>query len=646
MSEGQSTNESSSPTESAARTEYRFEAEVDEVLKLVIHSLYSNRDVFLRELVSNAADALDKLRFRAVTDASLLASDAALSIKLEPDAAAGTLAIVDNGVGMSRADLEKNLGTIARSGTREFVKALEDAKRGEVTQIGQFGVGFYSAFLVADEVSVTSRAAGSSEAFTWRSRGAGSFTIEPATRAEQGSTVVLHLKPDALEYLRGEKLTSLVRAYSDFVAFPIELAEPRENEGDAGYRKINRGTALWQRRASEVTEVEYQEFYKHLTHDWEEARLHRHFRAEGTTEFSGLLFVPKNAPMDLFAPDANHGLRLYVKRVFIVEDANALLPRWLRFVRGVIDSEDLPLNVSRESLQDSRIVQTIRKQVTKQVLDALDALAENDAESYDAFYSTFGMVLKEGFHFDPDQKVRLAKLVRFDSTTSGTARVSLATVKGRMKEGQKELYFALGESRGQLEKSPLLEGFRARGVEVLLLSDAVDHWAMAGLGEFDGVKLVNVSEASRSIEELPLVSGEAPKESDAASEGAVAGLIAGLRAALAEHVAEVRTSKVLVDSPAVLVQADGGIAPHLERLLRAAQPDLPTQKRILEINATHPLVTALASIVAGDAARAGEWADLLYGQALLAEGSPLPDSAGFAAKLASLMTRAAQAPTV
>lgn len=630
------------PTPPAAEgaTTHAFEAEVESVLRLVIESLYSNREVFLRELLSNASDALDKLRFRALTEPALVPEGEVLRVRLEPDAAAGTLTIWDNGVGMTKAELQSHLGTIAKSGTRELVAQAKAAGgKADLSLIGRFGVGFYSAFLVATKVEVTSRAAGEREAWKWTSTGSGTFTIEPASRPEQGTSVVLHLKDDAkAELLRSWQLEELVKKTSDYLHFPIELRFDKEKEGAAEYRTINRGTALWQRSPSDVKDEEYAELYKHLAHDPQAPIAHKHFRAEGTTEFTGLLFLPAQQPFDLFDPDSKKGLRLYVKRVFVLEDAEEILPRWLRFLRGVVDSEDLPLNVSRELLQDSRLTRIIKKQVVRQALDMLDALAKDRPDDYAKFWRSFGVVLKEGLHFEPENAGRLKKLVRFESSTRD-GLVSLEDAKAGMKEGQPAIYYALGQSRKQLESSPHLEGLRARGYEVLLLTDPVDHWAIQGLSDVDGVKLVSATSGDIDLGEKK--DPAAKEESDAKLKE----LRDRVRTRLQETVSEVRTSERLTGSPACLVVPEGGISPHLERLVRATQKDLamPAQKRILELNPTHPIVLALASMLEKDAtsAKIDDWIDLLFEQALVAEGSPLDDPGAFVRRVNALFEEAA-----
>lgn len=618
--------------------EHRFEAEVDAVLRLVIDSLYSNKDVFLRELVSNASDALDKLRFRALTEPGLLPEGTTLAIRIEPDAATKTLTIADNGVGMTREELQRNLGTIARSGTREFLAKLEAAKKADLQQIGQFGVGFYSAFLVADRVEVVSRAAGVRDAWKWSSDGRGTFRIEPASRAEQGTSVVLHLKEDRLELLKTWEIERLVREYSDYLAWPIELKVEREKSDDPTYRRINHGTALWQRSPKEVSREQYEELYKHLSHDWEAPLAYKHFKVEGTTEFAGVVFIPRRAPFDLFSPDAKHGLRLHVKRVFVMEDAEEILPRWLRFVRGVVDSEDLPLNVSREILQDSRLTKTIRHQVVKAVLDLLAELTRDRAEDYVLFWKTFGAVLKEGLHYahvdgDKDVVKKLIPLLRYETTASETP-VALADVKSRMKEGQKALYYALGETRAQIASSPHIEGLRRRGIEVLLMTDAVDGWAVQALTEFDGVPIRDAAKADEDV------AAEASAEKREADDSKTKALRDRMRLRLQDHVSEVRVSRRLTDSPACLVSPEGSLPPHLERLLRVNQPQARKQKRILEINADHPLVTGLVALLDRDASdpRIDRAIDLVHAQALLAEGSPPEDPARLARSFAELLT--------
>ncbi len=624
---------------SSPKTTHRFEAEVDQVLRLVIRSLYSNKEIFLRELLSNASDALDKLRFRALTEPSLLPGEE-LRIRIDANAAEKTLTIWDNGIGMSKDELTANLGTIAKSGTRELLERVKASGQAtaDLALIGQFGVGFYSSFLVAERVDVISRAAGSDEAWRWSSDAQGTFTLEPAKRDVCGTGIVLHLGSDHLDFLRTWKLEELVRKWSDYLEWPIELRLEREKADETApleWRRVNRGSPVWQRPANEVTAEQYEELYRHISHDWEKPLAWRHFKIEGTQEFAGLLYIPRQAPFDLFSPEPKHGVRLHVKRVFVMEDCDEVLPRWLRFVRGVVDSEDLPLNVSREMLQDSRITKGIRKQVIKQALDAFSELAEKRPEDYALFWKTLGAVLKEGLHYEPEQTERLSKLLRYASSAGDM--VSLADYKGRMKEGQKAIYYALGESRKQIESSPHIEGLIKRGYEVIFMIDPVDQFAVQSLREFDGVSLQSASAA-----DLDLGVSTSNEGSEEAKEN-LGELRSRMRARLQEHVSEVRASHRLIDSPACLVIPENGLPPHLERILRASQQGMPTQKRILELNPDHPLIRALVQLVEkqSDRPEIDEWIDMLYEAALVAEGSPIDDPGRFTKRMTSLMTNAA-----
>lgn len=621
-----------------AGTTHRFEAEVTRVLRLVIDSLYSHKEVFLRELLSNASDALDKRRFRAITEPALLPEGTELRVRLVPSPAAGTLEIWDDGVGMTRDELVAHLGTIAKSGTRAFVEqakqaAKEGGEDGDPLQlIGRFGVGFYSAFLVADRVTVTSRAVGTDEAWRWSSDGVESFTVEPAERDEPGTSVVLHLRADQRGFLEAATLRELVARYSDYLGYPVEHHDPKSGEDET----LNRGEALWQKSPSDVSDDEYREFYKHLTHDWEDPLVWKHFKVEGTQLFSGVVFVPRRPPFDLFVPEPKHGVRLHVQRVFVMDDCDALLPRWLRFVRGVVDSDDLPLNVSRETLQDSGVTRTIRRQVTKQVLAALEGLAKDRADDYAAFWRTFGAVLKEGLSFDAEgaPKKQLLPLLRFATSREEGALVSLEEAKARRAEGQEAIYYAVGESRAQLEASPHLEALRKRGWEVLYLTDPVDAWIAREL-EVDGAELVDALTA-----DLPRAEG-ADEAGDEARESAVSDLLSRIRVRLQDAVSEVRVSPRLTDSPVCLVVPPGGLQPHLERWLRSARQDVPEQKRILEVNPDHPVVKNLQALLAADAdangARVDDAIALLHDQALVLEGTPLPDPAAFARRLDALL---------
>ncbi|MFT5352842.1 MAG: molecular chaperone HtpG [Polyangiales bacterium] len=630
--------------EASEKTTHSFQAEVAQVLSLVINSLYSNKDVFLRELVSNASDSLDKVRFAALTDSELADTDA-LKIRISADPEKKTLTISDNGIGMSSEELVENLGTVARSGSRDFLARLKEAQN-DVSLIGQFGVGFYSAYLVADRVDVVSRSAADPQAHRWSSDAGESFTIEPAERAERGTDLILHLKEDSQDLLKESSLKALIKRYSDYIEHPIELeVESSEGEGDdkktvKKFEKVNEASALWQRSASEVTDEQYQEFYKHLTHDWEAPLTRRHFKVEGTQMFSGLLFVPRKPPFDLFSSETSHGVRLHVKRVFIMDDCDELLPRWLRFIRGVVDSADLPLNVSREILQDSAVVRVIQKQVVRRSLDMIEELQSSD--DYGVFVEHFGSVLKEGLHFENEPKLvaRIAKLCRWEST-HGEGPVSLEDYVGRMKEGQKAIYYVFGASRQMVENAPHLEMLKARGYEVLLMTDAIDQWAVDGLQEFDGKQLVSVMASDLQLDETEEKEDAEEKKK---SEEELDGLLGAVRTILKEQVSEVRISDRLAGSPACLVLPDGGLPPYLERLMRMQQQNMPKQKRVLELNPKHDLILALRAMQEKEpeSEKVTEWVNLLLNQALLAEGSPLENPAMVVQQMTSLLTEVVQ----
>jgi molecular chaperone HtpG len=613
-----------------------FQAEVSQVLRLVIHSLYANKEIFLRELLSNASDALDRRRFAAIQRPELLDEGESLRIRLVPDAAAGTLTIWDNGIGMSEDELAQNLGTIAWSGSRDFLEGLKRAENpeGGLPQlIGQFGVGFYSGYLVADRVRVVSRKAGSEQAFAWESSGEQDFTIEPAERDAAGTSVTLHLKPDQREYLEPFRLRRLIERYSDYLAHSIEL--PKADDPTA-FESVNRAAALWRRSPKEVEPAQYVEFYKHLTHDWEEPLAHRHFRIEGKQEFTGLLFLPSRPPFDLFDSERRHGVRLHVRRVLVMDDCAELVPRYLRFIRGLVDSEDLPLNVSREVLQDSRLVQTIQKQIVNQALEMIAELMRDRPEAYEKFWSAFGAVLKEGLYFDPSLRERLAKLLRYESLTAAKA-ISLDEYAASMKEGQPAIYYVTGPTRAAAAASPHLERIREQGFDVLLMTDPVDTFVMEQFTEYEGKRLLSVTAA-----DLPVDSkGEEEKrpEAEAAEES---NLLSRFGDLLKGTVTSVRRSTRLKDSPACLITPEGGLPPHMERLLRAQNREVPLTRRILELNLEHPLVKSIERLDKVDPSRAKGFVELLYQQALLAEGSPIEDPAEFAKKLTELMTSAAE----
>lgn len=616
---------------------HKFQADVAQVLKLVVHSLYSHKEIFLRELVSNASDALDKLRFRALTEPDLLGDDPALEIRITADKESGVLRIEDSGVGMTEEELVQSLGTVAYSGSRTFLERLAEQKGAgaggdAVTLIGQFGVGFYSEYLVADRVDVITRAAGpGATALKWSSEAKDSFTIEPAERARRGTEVVLHLRESERELLEDWKLRDLVQRYSDFVAYPIRM----------GDKQVNQAKALWQRPKAEITDAQYDELFKHLTHDFEPALARTHFKIEGKQELVGLLYVPRHRPFDLDDGRRRRGLRLFVKRVFVMDDCEEILPGWLRFLRGVVDSDDLPLNVSRETLQDSALLPAIRKHVTKKGLDLLDEIARDRPEDYATFWKAFGVVLKEGLAIgETEHRGRIASLVRFESSASPADEeklTSLAEYVGRMKEGQDAIYYLFGESRRALEASPYVEALRARGFEVLYLTDPVDAWAAEGLHEFEGKKLVSAMRADVKVDAT-----DTPKEEKDRVEAELAPLVERMAKVLEAHVREVKVSERLVDSPACLSLAPGATPATLERLLKERGRDLPHVKRTLEINPRHALVKALAKLASAESETAKTdfdgWVELLYQQALLLEGGALEDPSGFARKLGSLLT--------
>ncbi|MBX3186782.1 MAG: molecular chaperone HtpG [Labilithrix sp.] len=615
-------------------TEHSFQAEVGRVLSLVINSLYSNKEIFLRELVSNASDALDKLRFRAITEPALMEGDPDLAIVLRPDPDRGVLVIEDNGVGMSEAELTENLGTVARSGSQAFLAKLEDAAKKDVSLIGQFGVGFYSGYLVADRVDVVSRAAGSDAAFRWSSSGKETFTVEPAERATRGTSIELHLKEDQKTFLDAWTLRDLVRRYSDYIAYPIELRTTKDGEEQRD--RVNKAAALWQQPKTEIKDDQYDELYRHLTHDFEAPLARTHFRVEGNVEFVGLMWIPKEAPFDVDDPRRSRGVRLFVKRVLVMDDCDAVLPQWLRFARGLVDADDLPLNVSREILQDSTTLRTIKKQTTKKIVELLEEIAEGRKDDYEKLWSTFGRILKEGLVVDGEWKDRVAKLTRWPSTHED-APISLEAYVARMKEEQEAIYYVTGESREALLGSPYLEALRARGYEVLLMTDAVDTWAAESLAEFGGKKLVN---AMRADVKLPATEEETKKAEETSKD--FAALTATAKTALEGKVREVRTSSRLVDSPACLVLAQGAMPAHLEKVLKQSGKEVPRGKRDLELNPSHPAVKRLAAIAAENPSdpRLADLLVLLYEQSLVAEGSPLDDPNGFAKRLTSLLCQA------
>lgn len=616
--------------QSAAET-YEFQTEVRQLLDLMIHSLYSNREIFLRELVSNAADAADRLRFEALQDKNLLEDDPDPRVTIEVDADQRHITITDNGIGMNRGEVVDNLGTIARSGTRRFIDAMTGDEKQDAQLIGQFGVGFYSAFIVADEVTVHTRRAGETadQGVLWRSDGKGAFSLEDAPRERRGTAVTLHLAEGQDEFLERSRLRQIVRRYSDHIALPIELID---EQGEA--ETINQASALWMRPKSEISDEEYRQFYQQLTYDPEPPLEWIHNKVEGNQSYTSLLFIPGQRPFDLFEPDTNQGLRLYVRRVFIMEDReNRLLPRYLRFVRGLVDSDDLPLNVSRELLQHNRLIDRIRSASVKRVLDTLERLARDDADRYARFWDAFGTVLKEGPVEDPGNGEKVAGLLRFHSTHGdGDASVSLADYIGRMQEGQKTIYYLTGESLAAVRNSPHLEVFRQRDVEVLLLAEPVDEWLVTHLESFDGHPLQSVAKGNLELDELGGPDEASPKAPETSES--VEGLIARIHDALGERVAEVRASGRLTDSPACIVVGEHDFGLNMQRMLKAAGHELPQQKPVLEINPEHPIIRRLAE---EDQAPIDEWAGLLLEQSMLMDGGRLDDPAGFVRRMNRLL---------
>jgi len=618
-----------------------FQAEVSRLLDIVANSLYSNKEIFLRELISNASDACDRLRYAALTAPELAAQDPDYRIRLKPDAKAGTLTISDNGIGMNRGDLIENLGTIARSGTAAFMKEVE-TKPDSVNLIGQFGVGFYSAFMVAKRIEVVSRKAGEEDAWTWVSDGQGAFTLAAATDAPaRGTRITLSLKKDAKEYLDPQRLRTIVRTYSDHIAIPVVLDTGGEEE------MLNSASAIWRRPKAEITAEQYKEFYHHVAHAFDDPWIRLHFKAEGVLEYSGLLYVPSTKPLDLFHPERRHGVKLYVKRIFITDDCADLVPSYLRFLCGVIDTEDLPLNISRETLQHNPVLSKIRAAVTKRVLGELRKKANKAPDDYARFWDNFGAVLKEGLYEDAGQREALLGLARFASTGADTP-VSLEDYVARMTEGQDAIYYISGADAQSIRKSPQLEGFAAKGVEVLLLSDPVDEFWIPAVAEFQGKTFRSVTRGGIDLDKIK--AGEKASEDTAEPAAEAPGmdaLIAYLKLALKDAVKDVRLSKRLTDSAVCLVADEGDMDMHLERLLKQhRQIDMET-KRILEINPGHTLIRGLAERLGGDSetgaggahAVLDDAAWLLLDQARILEGEALPDPAAFARRLSALVER-------
>jgi molecular chaperone HtpG len=614
-----------------------FQAEVKQILHLVTHSLYSNKEIFLRELVSNASDACDKLRFEALDNAALLEEAPNLEVRVWYDAAAKTLTIRDNGIGMSADEAVAHLGTIAKSGTREFMAKLEGEQKKDANLIGQFGVGFYSGFIVADRMTVESRRAGlgAEHGVRWSSEGTGEFEVEVITRTQRGTDVILHLRDGEEEFLSAWKLKSIISKYSDHISLPVLMQkqnwdeEKKEQVTTDEWEPVNKAAALWARPKSDITDAQYQEFYKQISYDQEAPLAYTHNRVEGRTEYTQLLYVPAKAPFDLWNRDKRGGVKLYVKRVFIMDDAEALMPVYLRFVKGVIDSADLPLNVSRELLQESRDVKAIREGSTKKVLGILEDVAENQKDKYAEFWKQFGAVLKEGIGEDHGNQERLAKLLRFGSTTADEG-VSFADYVGRMKEGQEAIYYITADTLGAAKSSPQLEIFRKKGIEVLLLTDRVDEWMLQHLYEFDGKPLQSVAKGGVDLGKLQ---DEAEKKQAEEAAEVFKPVLERLQASLKDRAKEVRATTRLVDSPACIVVDEGDMSSHLSRLLKQAGQAAPKGMPILEVNPEHALVKRLQT-----SERFDDLAHIIFDQALLAEGGQLEDPAAYVKRVNGLLT--------
>ncbi|WON78966.1 molecular chaperone HtpG [Serratia sp. UGAL515B_01] len=612
-----------------------FQSEVKQLLHLMIHSLYSNKEIFLRELISNASDAADKLRFLALSKPELYEGDGELRVRLSFDKEKRTLTIADNGIGMKRDEVIENLGTIAKSGTKAFLESIGSDQAKDSQLIGQFGVGFYSAFIVADKVTVRTRAAGATadEGVFWESAGEGDYTIADVSKADRGTEITLHLREGEDEYLDGWRLRSVIGKYSDHIALPVEIETKNEEDDTVTWEKINKAQALWTRSKSDVTDEEYKEFYKHIAHDFTDPLSWSHNRVEGKQEYTSLLYIPAQAPWDMWNRDHKHGLKLYVQRVFIMDDAEQFMPNYLRFVRGLIDSNDLPLNVSREILQDSRVTQSLRGALTKRVLQMLDKLAKDDVEGYQKFWQQFGLVLKEGPAEDGANKDAIAKLLRFASThnDSSAQTVALEEYVGRMAEGQEKIYYITADSYAAAKNSPHLELFRKKGIEVLLLSERIDEWMMSYLTEFDGKTFQSVSKADEALNKL---ADETEEQKEA--EKQLEPFIERVKTLLGERVKDVRLTHRLTDTPAIVTTDADEMSTQMAKLFAAAGQAAPEVKYIFELNPDHALVKRASDV--GDNQQFAEWIDLLLDQALLAERGTLEDPNQFIRRMNKLLS--------
>ncbi len=632
-------------TTEAHKETLEFQTEVQQLLKLMIHSLYSNKEIFLRELISNASDACDKLRFEALSDDALYEGDSELKLHVSFDKEAGTVTIADNGIGMSRTEVVENIGTIAKSGTRQFFDSLSGDQAKDSQLIGQFGVGFYSAFIVADKVTLTTRRAGTGaeHGVRWSSEGEGSYELETVDKPGRGTEVTLHLREDQQEFLDDYRLRAVINKYSDHISLPIMMpakAEVKEGEEEkaAEDEVVNSASALWARAKKDVTDEEYNEFYKHVGHDFQDPLTHVHSHVEGNQSYTSLLYIPQRAPFDLWDREQKHGIKLYVKRVFIMDTTDQLMPTYLRFVRGVIDSSDLPLNVSREILQHNRMIDTIRGASVKKVLGMLEGLAKNDAEKYKTFWDQFGPVLKEGLAEDTSNRERIAKLLRYTSTESDgdVQDVSLADYVSRMKEGQNKIYYVTADNYSAAKNSPHLEVFKTKGIEVLLMHDRVDEWSMSYFTEFDGKSLQSVAKGSLELGELE---DEKEKEAFDKAVDECKDLTTRMQEALGERVKEVRLTHRLTNSPSCLVVEEQEMAINMQKIMEAAGQAMPSSKPILEVNPQHPIVLRLKE--EADDQRFGDITSVLFDQAMLSEGGQLDDPSAFVSRINTLLVSAA-----
>jgi len=613
----------------------QFQTEAKQLLHLMIHALYSHKEVFLRELISNASDALDKLRFESLTNSSVLSSDTELAVRIKLDKTAKTITISDNGIGMTRQEVIDNIGTIARSGSKAFLEKMSGDQKADSNLIGQFGVGFYSAFMVASHIKLTTKRAGSPEpAVVWESAGESEFTIENAEKSSSGTDIVIYLKDDETTYTEDWQIRSIIKKYSDFIAFPIYLPNDKGKE-----EVVNQSKPLWRRASSEITEAQYEEFYQQVLGGFEKPLSILHNRAEGVMEYSSLLFIPSKAPFDLFNMERKHGVKLYVKRVFILDNCKELLPEYLRFVRGVVDSEDLPLNVSREVLQHNPVIEKIQKAIVSKILGKLKDMAESDPENFKTFWKEFGPVVKEGIHTDHENKEKLLEIVRFQSSMceSKEDMVSLKQYVSRMRTDQKDIYYITGDNREIVEKSPHLEIFRSKSIEVLYLTDPIDEWVVNDIYNFEGKQLKSVTQGNLDLGDLGKEEEKAKKE----TESKYKKLSERIKNILADSVKDVRITTRLKDSPACLVADENAMNAHMEKLMKAMGQGIEEQKKILEINGDHPILSNMKTRFEKDADDLDlqDWAHLLYEQALIAEGQMVPDPLAYSKRVNSLLIK-------